>query len=289
MPFEYHSMVATEENMRIQREQAADCDKTPIQENRKPYLRSEQNEEIYSGLVIGDQRDSRSCLADKKSAQSIYKHLLAKDIEKNLGLTRQRSPVNRQRASYKANIEEEKFTRGLKIGKDIDVEKQERRDASKLLMKQTLVDLDDKLEAKILKQQQLDREQEKYSGFYIGADEELARNFKKEEQKKYYAQLTIDNHNQNGEDLYEEETEVVQLPEKPLHTGLQIGGFSLDNSKSMQYLYKSEKLKKQKDYSNALHKQQTHDAQIMKEKELIVNKNLSIDTVPYMRNGTKRF
>ena len=138
MTYQYHSMLA-KVTSRQKKEQLLN-DKTPIKEDRRPYLRTIQDEDVYLGLVIGDQRDTRRCFKDKKIAQSSYKKQLSEDIKRNN--VQHGNPVIRPKNS--SGIEEEEhFTNGLIIGKDENIEKEEKRLAARHLMERSRLDIGD--------------------------------------------------------------------------------------------------------------------------------------------------
>jgi hypothetical protein len=129
-------MLVTDKTRRMEKENEALYIKTPIKEDRRPFLR--MIDEPLAGLVIGDQRDTTRCNIDKKNAQSIYKDQLAKDIENNNTKNNRGSPIRRK---IQNSVHDESFTNGLMIGKDMNLEKEEKRAARENLLSQTLLDL----------------------------------------------------------------------------------------------------------------------------------------------------
>lgn len=127
-------MLITDKTRRTEKENEALYIKTPIKEDRRPFLR--MIDEPLAGLIIGDQRDTNRCIIDKKNAQSVYKDQLAKDIENNN--VKRGSPIRRR---IKDNVQPEGFTNGLVIGKDAILEREEKRALRENLLSQTLLDL----------------------------------------------------------------------------------------------------------------------------------------------------
>lgn len=204
--------------------------------------------QTYRGLVIGDQKDGAELYTERKSSQSAYKNLLADDMEKKT-ITRICS-VHRKSIGQ-IYVHEDSQISGLNIGKDKDIEKQEKRDAKKILLAQTLVDLGDNLirlfwlltqshskfhpyaiyvhveekaEAKS-RQQLLLRKQEMLGTFSIGG-KDIDRIIKKEGKKKYLALPSTTN--SPPTEGISPRPAMSGLPvELNLITGLQIG--TLDN------------------------------------------------------------
>ena len=61
------------------------------------------------------------------------------------------------------------------------------------------------------------------------------------------------------------------------------GGYSLDSSKSVQYLHNKEKIEKQKIYKEELYGQQMSNAKIKEQEEQRANLHFDSTKVPYMR------
>jgi hypothetical protein len=129
-------MLVTDKTRRMEKENEALFIKTPIKEDRRPFLR--MIDEPLAGLVIGDQRDTTRCNVDKKNAQCVYFEQLAKDIENNSTKNNRGSPIRRR---IQNNVQDEGYTNGLVIGKDMNLEKEEKRAARENLLSQTLLDL----------------------------------------------------------------------------------------------------------------------------------------------------
>ena len=276
------------EKARLQREQM-ELAKTPIPINRRPYARTVHGNDENKGLVIGDQRDPEKCFADKKHLQQSYKEQLRSDIERNsIPITRPASMV--KTSKYNAILEDRAVYGGFMVGKDADVQKEEKRIAAAVLMNQALLDIGDKNEVKTLRQQQEEKSKEgedATSGLLIGSDEESARAAQKKSQRLYYAQLVADKRSQpiDPHQMLKEhiEDDDIQYLNRTGWTGLQIGGQSSDATRSMQYLHATQKIAKQLEYRQALHDQQALHAQIEREVIYPVIGDFSAKSVPYMR------
>lgn len=122
MTYQYHtSKKVVQENLRLPNE-LADNEKTPIQENRRPYLRKEIDSRVFNGIIIGDQRNETTKNIDKLNSQINYNKQLTNDIAVNN--VDNGSPINRNSESF-LMIKKPEYSRGLVIGKDIKTERED--------------------------------------------------------------------------------------------------------------------------------------------------------------------
>ena len=269
---------------RTLREQA-ELAKLPIVGSPKPLIRAVHD--FSEGLIIGDQRDATKCNLDRRAAQQVYKEQLRKDTENNA--LRPLSPRNVSKvAKHKVPPEDKTiFSTTFIIGKNKEVEDEERRSVSNQLKEQAQRDMSEKSKYKLLEQQHLEKLLigiDVGNGYLIGAGEESARIAQKEAKREHIAQLTADRNKMSVNLTDTQKNNSKEDGRQYLNaTGYQIGDLSSDGDKVMLRLHAAQKFTKQALYRQALYDQQTLRAQIEREKKFAEIGDFSTNSVPYMR------
>ena len=265
--------------------------KVPIAIDRRPYVRTVHGDEHSNdGLIIGDQRSHERRSIDKWNAQQAYRHQLTGDIERNANTVTKPTNTEMTDRYNEALVGKVVHDSGFMIGKDVEIRAAERRIAAKHLVTQAQSDLNQKLELKNSLQLQLEKSQEQSdmdAGFQIGADEDGVRASHRAAQKMYCTQLLADRRSASQDIVkvlrIKEKVENEEYLNQTGWTGLQIGGFSSDGTKSMLQLHAIQKAAMQAQYRNALYEQQGTRARIEKEKTYPEIGTFSTSSVPYMR------